>query len=68
MVEITNVVKGFTKKNGKQVVAVAHTKLKKDLPELAKSFQDLKEVHKSNSNHDITSGINTFTKPKADST
>ena len=30
MVEITNVVKGFTKKNGKQVVAVAHTKLKKN--------------------------------------
>ena len=65
-VEITNVVKGFTKKNGKQVVAVAHTKLKKNHPELAKSFKDLKEVHKSNSNHDITSGINTFTKPKAD--
>ena len=64
MIEITNVVKGFTKKNGKQVLAVAHTKLKKIEPNLAKTVKELKESD-SDVNKDITSGINTFTKPKA---
>ena len=65
-VEVTNVVKGFTKKNGKQVIAVAHTKLKKAHPDLSKTIKELKEAGKDNPSHEITSGINTFTKPKAE--
>ena len=65
LVEITNVVKGFTRKNGMQVIAVAHTKLKKIEPTLAKTIKELKESD-GITNEAITSGINTFTKPKAD--
>ena len=64
IVEITNIFKGFTKKNGKQIIDVAHTKLKKVEPILAKAIKELKDSD-SNINQAITSGINTFTKPKA---
>ena len=66
VVERTNIVKAFTKKNGKQVVAIAHTKLKKTNPELAKSVKDLKEACKDMENADVTTGINTFTKANAE--
>ena len=61
IVETTNVVKGFTKKNGEQLIAVAHTKLKKTNPELAKQVKEIKEQVP-----DIKSGVNTFTKAKAE--
>lgn len=61
IVETTNVVKGFTKKNGQQVIAVAHTKLKKTNAELAKHVKEIKEQVP-----DIKSGVNTFTKAKAE--
>ena len=61
IVETTNVVKGFTKKNGQQVIAIAHTKLKKTNVELAKAVKELTEQVP-----DIKSGINTFTKARAE--
>ena len=61
IVETTNVVKGFTKKNGQQVIAIAHTKLKKANIELAKAVKEVKEQVP-----EIKSGINTFTKARAE--
>lgn len=66
IVETTNVIKGFTKKNGIQIVAVAHTKLKGVSPELAKAVKEIKEADKDKPAPAVSSGINTFTKAKAE--
>ena len=62
-VEITNYIKPFTRiGSGQQLVAVAHTKLKHDNPELFQKLKTLKKVESPK----VESGINIFTKPKGE--
>ena len=61
LLETSKYLKPFTEKNGKQVVAIAHTNLTKLKSDLSTDVRNLKK-----NNSAISTGIKTFTKLKAE--